>query len=467
MGERGTGKSLVLRSVIRQLREDHPLQPLTEVYLSGFCVRDDSAALREIARQLHRASGGGGPADGAARAGAEAAAAPAAAPAAAAKAAQAPRTFAESMAELRTALQQSMRSAAQGGHATITGRPIILVLDEFDQFAAQNRQMLLYNLYNLIHDAGSRVAIVGVTSCLDATDHLEKRVKSRFSQRTLRFPPLQKSADFIQMLQNALQLPTEPPAPALAPGSAEPGGATPAPAAQPAPDASAATWQQYARRFNVALKLLLRHPTLTAHLHQMAMVTSDARAFLHLGRVALAQLTLEQPFLRVDGFCTFLGGGADASAERAAADGQRRGNTAREMTLLGLNRLELILVVAMTRLVKRGVDCFNFERVYDEYQSWVGRDNSGPSGRAIAPIAATVDRKEAKGTVMIAWERLMQQDLVAEVEGTNGAAGVALRSEYRMARLLVAEVDAGWVVREHGDSNDELRRWLDRTVPTS
>eukprot|EP01045_Picozoa_sp_COSAG04_P038936 COSAG04_NODE_10671_length_760_cov_1.065053_2_plen_39_part_01 len=26
MGERGTGKSLVLRSVIRQLREDHPLQ---------------------------------------------------------------------------------------------------------------------------------------------------------------------------------------------------------------------------------------------------------------------------------------------------------------------------------------------------------------------------------------------------------------------------------------------------------
>ena len=60
MGERGTGKSLVLRSVIRQMREDNPKQPLTEVYLNGFCVRDDSAALREIARQLQRASGGRG-----------------------------------------------------------------------------------------------------------------------------------------------------------------------------------------------------------------------------------------------------------------------------------------------------------------------------------------------------------------------------------------------------------------------
>ena len=136
MGERGTGKTLVLRSVIRQMREDNPMQPLTEVYLNGFCVRDDSAALREIARQLQRASGGGGSA-------AEAAARDAmAAPAATAKAAtHVPRTFAESMAELRTALEHTVGGI---GSKAGRGRPIVLVLDEYDQFAAQNRQVLVH-----------------------------------------------------------------------------------------------------------------------------------------------------------------------------------------------------------------------------------------------------------------------------------------------------------------------------------
>ena len=50
---------------------------------------------------------------------------------------------------------------------------------------------------------------------------------------------------------------------------------------------------------------------------------------------------------------------------------------------------------------------------------------------------------------------------------TSGTSGVTLRSEYRMAKLLVAEVDAEWVVKEHGDSNEELRRWLNRTVAQS
>jgi hypothetical protein len=47
------------------------------------------------------------------------------------------------------------------------------------------------------------------------------------------------------------------------------------------------------------------------------------------------------------------------------------------------------------------------------------------------------------------------------------AAGITLRPEYRVAKLLVAEVDTEWVVKEHGDSNDELRRWLARTVAPS
>lgn len=222
------------------------------------------------------------------------------------------------------------------------------------------RQMLLYNLYNLIHDAGSRVAIVGVTSCLDATDHLEKRVKSRFSQRTLRFPPLQRSGHFVQILHNALQLPTKaPPAAAAHDGgvATDTNGAD----ATSGQHVSSAQKIQYVQRFNAALKLLLKHPALTKHVHQMSLVTSDVRAYLQLARVSLSQLTLEHPFLRVEAFCTPIGSSpvmhlSEGSTQRPSGAEQlnRRGLTTTEMTLLGLNRLELILIVAMTKLIRRG-----------------------------------------------------------------------------------------------------------------
>ena len=68
-----------------------------------------------------------------------------------------------------------------------------------------------------------------------------------------------------------------------------------------------------------------------------------------------------------------------------------------------------------------GVDCFNFERVFDEYTTWVGRDNTtGASGRVVNRASSVVDRQESKGTALIAWERLMQQDLLTAME-TSGA----------------------------------------------
>jgi len=177
-GGRGSGKTLVLRTALKELRGKYPRQPMVELYLNGDCVRDDSSAVRQIALQLRHASNSPvGFADDIN-----------------------PRNFAESMAELRIALRQSVANHSCGG----AGRPIVLILDEFDRFATQNRQMLLYNLYNLIHDAGSRVAVVGVTSCHDAMDHLEKRVKSRFSQRTILFPPFSSCTGFVQVLGRSI-----------------------------------------------------------------------------------------------------------------------------------------------------------------------------------------------------------------------------------------------------------------------
>lgn len=70
-------------------------------------------------------------------------------------------------------------------------RPTIVVLDAFDLFALHARQSLLYCLLDTVQSCragnGNRgVAVIGVTTRIDAINLLEKRVKSRFSGRMLR-----------------------------------------------------------------------------------------------------------------------------------------------------------------------------------------------------------------------------------------------------------------------------------------
>lgn len=75
--------------------------------------------------------------------------------------------------------------------------PIILVLDNLDKFAGHDKQLLLYNLFDLCQSGSTPMAVVGTTRRLDAIEMFEKRVKSRFSHRTLHFYPraTQESVD--------------------------------------------------------------------------------------------------------------------------------------------------------------------------------------------------------------------------------------------------------------------------------
>jgi origin recognition complex subunit 4 len=75
--------------------------------------------------------------------------------------------------------------------------PVIFILDEFDQFAQQMKQRLLYNLLDLmqvsvracvmrrndllwsLQQSSVQIAVIGITSRLDTIELLEKRIKSR------------------------------------------------------------------------------------------------------------------------------------------------------------------------------------------------------------------------------------------------------------------------------------------------
>lgn len=81
-------------------------------------------------------------------------------------------------------------------------RPIIIVLDAFDLFALHPRQSLLYCLFDAVQNCRASsdnqgIAVIGITSRMDTIQLLEKRVKSRFSGRTIRTAP---SCDLQQCL---------------------------------------------------------------------------------------------------------------------------------------------------------------------------------------------------------------------------------------------------------------------------
>lgn len=65
---------------------------------------------------------------------------------------------------------------------------VIFIFDEIDTFAGPVRQTLLYNLFDMVEHSVVPVCILGSTSKLNISEFLEKRVRSRFSQRVIYVP---------------------------------------------------------------------------------------------------------------------------------------------------------------------------------------------------------------------------------------------------------------------------------------
>lgn len=60
---------------------------------------------------------------------------------------------------------------------------VIFVLSSFERFATHGRQKLLYNLLDVAQSRKAPVCVVGLTTRVDVSDMMEKRVKSRFGHR--------------------------------------------------------------------------------------------------------------------------------------------------------------------------------------------------------------------------------------------------------------------------------------------
>jgi origin recognition complex subunit 4 len=150
IGPRSTGKTTLIETAIKSLDDKYPRQFIT-IRLSGFAQTDDRMALREITRQLD--------------------------------------AFISKESEDYESLEkkaisetlQSLLSVFETANDNSVS--VIFILDELDRFAMHTRQTLLYNLLDLSQTTQVGIAVVGITARMNTRELLEKRVRSRFSQR--------------------------------------------------------------------------------------------------------------------------------------------------------------------------------------------------------------------------------------------------------------------------------------------
>lgn len=163
LGSRGSGKTAIVETIISSLAKEHG-NDFHVVRLNGFLHTDDRLALREMWRQLGRETH---TEDDAAKV----------------------SSYADTMATLLALLShpEELFGAGNGDNVT-AAKSVVILLDEFDLFVTHPRQTLLYNLFDIAQARKAPIAVIGLTTKVDVTEMLEKRVKSRFSHRYVYIP---------------------------------------------------------------------------------------------------------------------------------------------------------------------------------------------------------------------------------------------------------------------------------------
>ncbi|CRG86834.1 Origin recognition complex subunit 4 [Talaromyces islandicus] len=184
MGSRGSGKTAMVESIISILAKDHK-DDFHVVRLNGFFHTDDRVALREIWRQLGRETH---TEDEASKI----------------------NSYADTMATLLALLSHPEELFDGSNMIGIpTAKSVVIVLEEFDLFATHPRQTLLYNLFDIAQARKAPLAVLGLTTKVDVTEALEKRVKSRFSHRYVFLPSARTFEAFSEACLSALNVADE------------------------------------------------------------------------------------------------------------------------------------------------------------------------------------------------------------------------------------------------------------------
>ncbi|CAZ85762.1 unnamed protein product [Tuber melanosporum] len=388
IGARGTGKTTLLESAISDLTEEHKGEFLT-VRLNGFFQTDDKIALREIWRQLgvemeldERDQ---------------------------------PKTtnFADTLSsilailshpdELRAPDGEGEELAEEDPSSTTTTLSVIFILEEFDLFATHPRQTLLYNLFDIAQSRKAPIAAIGTTTRIDVVESLEKRVKSRFSHRTvhLKNPPTLKG--FWEICKGGLSVDMDEVDAEINGSSDEDRRCFEA-------------WNTHIENLYKSDKQFQRH------LRRIYAQNKDPKSFFNSCILPLSDSVTSFP----------MGPSFSLSANQLDEPDSI-------LSILdGLTDLELTLLIAAARLdIISDTDTCNFQMAYSEYTAL-----TSPLKVASSAAGVTAGRLWSKEVALGAWERLAEYELLVPAV-IGGGSGGGVSREGRMWRVEVGLAEIG------------------------
>ena len=367
IGSRGTGKTTLIEAVISDLLASHQ-DDFHVVRLNGFIHTDDKLALREIWRQLGREMDVDNDDLGGSRS-----------------------SYADTLTSLLALLTHSAVSEADDLPTTTKSKSIIFILDEFHLFTTHPRQTLLYNLFDTAQSHAAPICVLGLTTNLAASDALEKRVKSRFSQRYVHLSLPRTFTEFSEICQKSLEYrPSHEDLLKKKKGKAD--------------------LQHLSKLWNTYIDNLLSTTELSTLLHSIYTTQKSIPAFLSSALLPICSLSPSNPIPTPTSF----------SVPKSSTQPLLSPPDSPHLALLpALSTLQLSLFIAAARLETIYETLIpGFEAVYEEYVSLASKAKvkSGVGGLVGGAGGRVWGKQVAKG----AWEGLVKLGMVGEKEGRGG-----------------------------------------------
>ncbi|KAF3482931.1 origin recognition complex subunit 4 [Arthroderma uncinatum] len=399
LGARGSGKTALVNTAIASLSKSNR-DDFHVVRLNGFLHTDDKIALREIWQQLGREIG---PQEDLEK----------------------PSSYADTMASLLALLShpEEITGPSLDPNEITTTKSVIIILDEFDLFSYHPRQTLLYNLFDIAQAKKAPVAVLGLTTKVDVTENLEKRVKSRFSHRYTFLPRPRSLDDFIDICMAGLKVEKD--------------------EMSSSSFLLAAKGEVLLQGWNSYIQDLFNDAEFKSHLQQIYYTTKCPKEFFSSALVPITTLALSHAsgYPEVPSVKSFKSSTLACSDPAPLPFTQLSGSTSNVS-------LPLSLLLTATRLTALHEPTSNsgsapaiasltlsFPAVYTEYVRLL---TSAKASASASGAAATPGRVWGKESAKEAWEKLVEWGLVMPASGYGMGDGKMFRVEVSFEEAVSA-----------------------------
>ncbi|KAL4783672.1 origin recognition complex subunit 4 C-terminus-domain-containing protein [Aspergillus varians] len=427
LGSRGSGKTAIIETIVSSLAKEHR-NDFHVVRLNGFLHTDDRLALREIWRQLGRAT------DTEDEAGKV-------------------TSYADTMATLLALLShpEELHGPAGSEDGTRTAKSIVIVLDEFDLFVTHPRQTLLYNLFDIAQARKAPLAVLGTTTKVDVMEMLEKRVKSRFSHRSVYVPLPRTFEVFSDACLAGLDIDLEAQIMESLEGFS----------IDDVSISKSDTWKTALEEWRVYLQGLWADPSFQTHLRRIYHQTKSVKEFFTSALIAVTELhhsttTPSIQSIQVPTPSSFSG------HPLSCPDPAPLPFSASIPASSSPSSLPLSLLLAATRLTALydpGLEttpaqdlatlALSFPAAYAEYVRLL---TSAKTSASVSGASVTPGRVWGRDVAREAWERLVSWELISPVGGGSGTAD---------GRMFRVEISFEEVVDMVGTGGSLGRWWRD------